>query len=44
MSWGTLRDAIGVLEDFMAKNQFGTGMVSIFDGVKKVGTLVIGMA
>lgn len=44
MSWGVLREAVGVLDDFMMKNQFGTGMVSVFDGAKKVGTMIIGMA
>ena len=42
MTWGMLRTAVGVMQDFMTTCEYGTGMVGVWNGARKVGTVVIG--
>ena len=41
MTYGTLLRALGVLQDFMATVEYGTGMVKVWEGSQEVGTILI---
>ena len=42
MTWGVLKRALDTLLDFMFSNEAGTGLVTVWDGTRHVGSIVIG--